>query len=97
MTSDLTSIEFHRSGCGMLPARPEADPGTAICFPRDPQGNVFTGFCSCRAGRKTESCPHFSRLVKLAAEIRKGHGGRKIRRQTACTESVRGGLFRYSC
>ncbi len=48
-----------------------------ICFPRSAQGKVFTGFCTCRASRKTEACDHFSRLVQVASDIRRGHRGRE--------------------
>lgn len=73
---DYVTIEFHREGYGMLADPAEKDPGAAVCFPRSEGSPILTGFCDCRAGRKTKSCAHFSALVKLAAEIREQHGGR---------------------
>ncbi|NWG14013.1 MAG: DEAD/DEAH box helicase [Acidobacteria bacterium] len=74
--TDLADIEFHRTGYGMLPDSRDKDPGAPVCFPRAVGGSVFTGFCNCRARRRTDACGHFSRLVQIAREIRENHPGR---------------------
>jgi superfamily II DNA or RNA helicase len=72
---DLINIEFHRTGYGMLPDSRDKDPGAPVCFPRTAGGQVFTGYCNCRASRTADACQHFSRLVQLASEIKKRHRG----------------------
>ncbi len=74
--TDFINIEFHRTGYGMLPDSRDKDPGAPVCFPRAAGGSVFTGFCNCRASRKTDVCRHFPRLVQVASEIRELHLGR---------------------
>jgi Helicase conserved C-terminal domain/SNF2-related domain len=72
---DLINIEFHRTGYGMLPDSRDKDPGAPVCFPRTAGGQVFTGYCNCRASRTADACQNFSRLVQLASEIKKRHRG----------------------
>lgn len=74
--ADFENVEFHRQGYGMLADVRDKDPGSPVCFPRSAGGRVMTGSCTCDKNRRTGSCSHFSELVKLAASIKKRHGGR---------------------
>jgi SNF2 family DNA or RNA helicase len=70
----LHNIEFHRQGYAMLADYRDKDPGAPICFPREENGSIMTGFCNCRQNRKNKSCIHFSELVNLVKELEKNSG-----------------------
>ena len=74
--TDFSFIEFFREGYGMLSDARDKDPGAPVCFPRTAGGRVMTGYCTCRESKKGSSCPHYSELVRLAAEIKKQNRGR---------------------
>ena len=71
----FSSLEFHRSGIGLLPNRHEPDPGLAVHLAKVAGSQRPLTFCSCAAGRRN-TCQHLKELGRQIKSFQKYTGGR---------------------
>ena len=71
----FSSLEFHRTGIGLLPDPHEPDPGSAVHLAKVAGSQRPLTFCSCSAGRRS-SCHHLKELRRQIELFHDEAGGR---------------------